>query len=239
MARDRLTTEEFVARAIRAHSDFYFYDKTKYHTSHHFVTITCPDHGDFKQKAYSHLQGTGCPVCGVTQRAKNQVDWLKEAKLVHDEKYDYSLVEYVANNKKVTIICPDHGEFGQEPQLHTRGHGCQKCANERRGSNGVYCSSYFSSHKEETGVLYVVEMKSTTERFVKIGISKNHMGRFSSFGTNYKVTPIQIEEMSLSNAYKKEQQIKSNNRDLAYVPQKKFYGYTECFTPLILGRLGD
>lgn len=32
---------------------------------------------------------------------------------VHGDKYDYSKVVYVDMNSKVTIICPEHGEFEQ------------------------------------------------------------------------------------------------------------------------------
>lgn len=34
---------------------------------------------------------------------------------VHGDKYDYSKVVYVDMNSKVTIICPEHGEFEQTP----------------------------------------------------------------------------------------------------------------------------
>ena len=37
---------------------------------------------------------------------------------VHGDKYDYSKVVYVDMNSKVTIICPEHGEFEQTPAKH-------------------------------------------------------------------------------------------------------------------------
>ena len=36
---------------------------------------------------------------------------------VHGDKYDYSKVVYVDMNSKVTIICPEHGEFEQTPNI--------------------------------------------------------------------------------------------------------------------------
>lgn len=49
---------------------------------------------------------------------------------VHGDKYDYSKVVYVDMNSKVTIICPEHGEFEQTPAKHiNRKHGCPKCSN--------------------------------------------------------------------------------------------------------------
>lgn len=52
---------------------------------------------------------------------------LKSAK-VHNNKYDYSLIDYVNSKTKVTIICPIHGAFEQQPNNHASGKGCSKCA---------------------------------------------------------------------------------------------------------------
>lgn len=46
---------------------------------------------------------------------------------IHNFKYDYSLVNYITNNKKVEIVCPEHGIFLQRPDVHLRGGGCTKC----------------------------------------------------------------------------------------------------------------
>jgi len=36
-------------------------------------------------------------------------------------------VNYVQSDKKVTIICPIHGEFEQRASSHLHGYGCKKC----------------------------------------------------------------------------------------------------------------
>lgn len=46
----------------------------------------------------------------------------------HGSKYDYSKINYVNNRTKVTIICPEHGEFEQTPSNHKNGAGCPHCA---------------------------------------------------------------------------------------------------------------
>ena len=53
--------------------------------------------------------------------------FIEQAKKVHDDKYDYSKVEYMNTNIKVCIICPEHGEFWQRPADHLLGHGCPSC----------------------------------------------------------------------------------------------------------------
>lgn len=49
----------------------------------------------------------------------------------HGDKYDYTKVNYVNAKTKVTIICPEHGEFQQTYDNHVRGTGCPICG----GSN--------------------------------------------------------------------------------------------------------
>ena len=57
-------------------------------------------------------------------------EFIKKAREVHGDKYDYSKVEYVNSTTKVCIICPKHGEFTQSPKKHIAGQGCEKCFRE-------------------------------------------------------------------------------------------------------------
>ena len=54
-------------------------------------------------------------------------EFIKKAREVHGDKYDYSKVEYVNNQTKVCIICKEHGEFWQRPLDHLKGHECSEC----------------------------------------------------------------------------------------------------------------
>lgn len=63
---------------------------------------------------------------------KTTEDFIREAKLVHGDKYDYSETEYIGANKKVKIICPEHGAFWQRASSHLSGCGCKKCSYENR-----------------------------------------------------------------------------------------------------------
>ena len=65
-------------------------------------------------------------------KQKTTKQWIKEAKAIHGNKYDYSKVEYKDTHTKVCIICPQHGEFWQEPKLHLKGYGCKKCSIENK-----------------------------------------------------------------------------------------------------------
>ena len=65
-------------------------------------------------------------------KAKITTDvYIDRAKSVHGDKYDYSKLEYVNMSTRVTIICKEHGEFTQHPQIHLKGSGCQICGKEK------------------------------------------------------------------------------------------------------------
>lgn len=58
-------------------------------------------------------------------------DFIKKAKELHGDKYDYSETFYKKAAEKVTIICKTHGEFLQSPNAHTSGYGCARCGSMR------------------------------------------------------------------------------------------------------------
>lgn len=57
--------------------------------------------------------------------------FIEQAKTVHQNKYDYSQVQYVTSSKKVKIVCPEHGVFEQTPNKHLSGRGCPICGRNR------------------------------------------------------------------------------------------------------------
>ena len=61
------------------------------------------------------------------EKEVKQKRFIEKAIKKHNNKYDYSKVEYIDINTPVCIICPEHGEFWQKPCNHLRKHGCQKC----------------------------------------------------------------------------------------------------------------
>lgn len=126
--RFKYTPTEFLKAARLVHHNVYNYDLSNYKNGSSYINIICPKHGVFKQKARFHLMGEGCPECGRCNRKRiSQDEFIKKAKEVHGDKYDYSKVNYVNNHTKVCIICSEHGEFWQTPHKHLKGEGCPKC----------------------------------------------------------------------------------------------------------------
>lgn len=135
----KLTTEEFIERAMKVHNDKYDYSKVNYKKSNVKIIIICPIHGDFEQIPNNHLSGTGCPKCANEKTSMKLTltteQFIKKANDVHNNFYDYSEVNYKSAHKKIIIICPKHSEFEQTPGNHLNGQGCPKCANERKKSS--------------------------------------------------------------------------------------------------------
>jgi len=131
----KLTTEEFISKAKKVHNNKYDYSLTVYINTKTKVKIICPIHGEFEQNPNDHLHNHGCPKCSFEKSAvkkrKTQEEFISKAKKVHNNKYDYSLVNYKNAHSKVKIICPIHGIFEQNPNDHLHNHGCLKCAFEK------------------------------------------------------------------------------------------------------------
>lgn len=134
----RKTTEQFIKEIQYVHGNIYDYSLVNYINNHTKVCIICSDHGIFKQRPNHHLGGSGCPKCARKINKISITDttssFIKKAKNIHGERYDYNKTNYINNHIKICIICPDHGEFWQDPANHLTGHGCPKCANKLKGA---------------------------------------------------------------------------------------------------------
>lgn len=122
----KLTTKEFIQKAKLIHGDEYDYSKSKYIVNNIKVEIICKNHNSFWQKPNYHLLGQGCSKC-YGNRKLTKENFIKKAKKIHNNKYDYSSVDYKNNRTKIDIICLDHGIFKQKPNTHLNGSGCPLC----------------------------------------------------------------------------------------------------------------
>ena len=134
----KLTTEEFLKKAQAVHGDKYDYSQVIYEKNDIPVVIICPKHGEFLQKPNKHLIGHGCKLCAIEHNAERyslgKNEFVKRAKAIHHDFYDYSKVVYInANtNTNIEIRCPLHGKFTQTPSNHLRSGGCPICVRQKR-----------------------------------------------------------------------------------------------------------
>ncbi len=125
------STPYFIARSKKVHGEKYDYSLSIYKKNDEKLKIICPVHGVFEQIPNSHLNGRGCIDC-VGKRKYTTSTFIKKAKSIHGDKYDYKEVKYVNNRTKVKIICTKHGTFFQNAGSHIRGAGCPDCGHTRK-----------------------------------------------------------------------------------------------------------
>jgi len=125
---DLSKNEIFIEKAKAIHGDKYDYSKIIYKNAKTKIIIGCNDHGDFEQTPSNHLSGYNCQKCANNGKMTTE-QYVSKATIAHKNKYDYSKVNYVNSDKKIIIICKQHGEFEQNPDFHlNRKCGCPKCA---------------------------------------------------------------------------------------------------------------
>ena len=153
-------TETIIQKFREINGNKYDYSKVIFKRTDKKVCIICPIHGEFWQEPRLHLKGNGCGLCNG--KNMNKDEFIRRARMIHGEEYDYSEVEYIDSHTKVCIRCPEHGEFWQQPNNHLQGNGCPICR-------------YIKVHNKR---------KFTTENFIER--SKNiHKNKYNYSKTEY------------------------------------------------------
>ena len=118
----KLTTEEFIEKAIKIHGNKYDYSKVEYNNTDDKVCIICPEHGEFWQTPHCHIgKKQGCLFCNESHLEieikefliKNNIkfeeqktfDWLRYKKPL---RLDFYLPEY-----NIAIECQGEQHFNK------------------------------------------------------------------------------------------------------------------------------
>lgn len=126
----KLDTLSFIERAKIIHLDKYDYSNAIYINTNTPLSIICKLHGEFTQIPDFHInRKTGCPKCSFSYK-NTTLDFIEKAIKVHNNKYDYSQSKYINSTTPLLIICKNHGEFYQTPDIHIyQKCGCPSCIN--------------------------------------------------------------------------------------------------------------
>ncbi len=172
----------------------------------------------------------------VTKLLINQTeDFIKKAKSIHNNKYDYSLVNYVDSLTKIKIICSVHNIFEQSPSHHLMGRGCQICGyqNNTHGWSYKDWEQAGLNSKNFTGFkLYVVKCWNSSESFYKVGKTYTELSnRFrKNFPYNWEI--LETIESTAHNISSLETSMKAKNLSNKYLPKLNFCGKNECFSKI-------
>jgi len=114
-------------------------------------------------------------------RRKTTDEFIADSKEVHGDKYDYSKVEYVNSATKVTIICPDHGDFEQIPNNHLHGWGCSRCS----GCHKFTTEEFIAEARKVHGDKYDYSKVEYVNSKIKIIITCPAHGDFEQAPSNH------------------------------------------------------
>lgn len=232
--------QKFLDGALKHHGNTYDYsnvpDKITYKD---IVTIRCPIHGTFEQKARTHCTGCGCPKCAQEQREINAYavtrhtknTFIQKAQLAHGDYYDYSDTVYLGQMKRLTIRCPVHGKFDVVANNHIHGSGCPRCkrsrgetliANALDSHNITYVEQYTFDD------LIMPDLKRNTQR-PKFDFYLPTLDVLIEFDGKHHFEPVRFNGVSVDKAIElhnriketdaiKTQYAKLNNIDLLRIP---------------------
>ena len=225
------TTSEFIKVCRETHGDKYDYSKTEYKGWHSKVTIICPIHGEFTTDASVHIKGHNCKkysadARGLKTRKWNTKYFIRRAREVHGDKYDYSKVYCERYTDLVEINCKEHGVFTQLVSNHVVGkEGCKECFDIKMAA------PYFEKHDDSH--IYLMRIQGNGEDFLKIGLSikpSHRKGEIEHDVENrYEVDVIkQVYDYS-RRVWLFEKLIHESPLFKKYIPKLSFGGMTECY----------
>lgn len=173
--------DEWIKEVTKVHDGYYDYSLTYYTGAANKVKVICPKHGEFEQEAGSHKSGAGCYHCRNDKLRYSLEDFILKSKVVHGDKYDYSLVEYKTCMVKVKIRCPVHGIFLQSPAQHIYGNGCKKCS----GVGSRTTEDFVESARSVHGDRYDYSLVSYTRMKDRVDIICREHGVFKQPAANH------------------------------------------------------
>ena len=226
----KLTTEDFIKRANEVHKNRYTYSNSVFINNRTKLIITCSKHGDFEQKANTHLNGAGCAVCGGVAVMSNE-DCIEAFKAIHGSKYNYDRTVYTGSQEKLIIGCSIHGYFEQRASTHFLGQGCNKCAALTKGWTKTQFKNRCNKNNNGLGILYVIRCFNESESFYKVGITSNDVKRRYDGDIKMPYTYEVIEEINTlaDEVYILEKLIHKNYSGNKYKPKISFGGENECY----------
>jgi hypothetical protein len=124
--------EGFIVEARSKHGDSYEYkeDNTYIH-SRTSVIIICSLHGEHRMSMNSHLNGRGCPSCGIEIMSSKLSLPFEEFRVradeIYDGQYDYRPDSYKSLKENIVAVCQEHGNFNVIAQSHLYGTKCPQC----------------------------------------------------------------------------------------------------------------
>ena len=169
------------------------FEKMKYINSNTPYTLICTKHKcEMTSTTGSFYRSKGC-LCKECEKEYwqkiNKEKFIQKANEIHNNKYNYSKINYINNMIKIEIICPEHGSFWQTPSNHIHKklkQGCPICGHNKAGLNTRFSKEEFiQKAKEVHGDKYDYSKINYTTMKKKIEIICPEHGSFWQIPDNH------------------------------------------------------
>ena len=225
-----MDTKGFIKKCSTLHKNKYDYSKTVFRGITNQVTIICPVHGEFSQRAVEHTEGHGCIRCAQEARKETcflpKETWLKRIK-------EYPLITFKDENQiknyhgSVNLICKIHGEFTvQLGKVGSAKYLCPRCA-----WNSHQLQSIRTEHIGKMATLYYIYIPQID--MYKFGVTLDLKKRLNHFK---EVQVIATGKKEYTEACRLEHKVMQELEQYRYKGHKKLLptGSTELFKQDVL-----
>lgn len=185
--KQRTASAAFFADAVAVHGNKYAY-LDAYTNAKTKVRVTCHTHGAFYVLPYNHTKrGSGCPKCSAEKQAArlamNTDDFIALATAAHGCRYTYHSSVITKLSGRVTVTCPEHGDFEADAVAHRHGKsGCPKC---RVPSNKRDTATFIVAANEVWGDRYDVSAAEYHDCKSHVSVSCQKHGEFRATPDNF------------------------------------------------------
>ena len=107
-----------------------------------------------------------CRKISIVSAVDKTDAFIRKAKYIHGDIYDYSKSIYVSSGTYITVICHEHGEFNILPENLFMGRKCPRCEREERAK----------SRKSGTKLTHEEFVKRVKEKHPKIKVLGDYSG---------------------------------------------------------------
>ena len=174
----QIGNDKFIERIEKIFGKNIFdYSKLNYQGAHKDVTLICKKCNNVETKVPNvWYRGFGCLKCQgniIGKKLLTNENFIERSKQIHGDKYDYSKVVYTGISNKIEIICPKHGSFFQEPNVHVNMKcNCPEC-NITKGEEAI------SIWLNNRGIKYIFQHKiMKTAKVSKVNSVKKQNEKF-------------------------------------------------------------
>lgn len=158
--------ELWFLRATFAHAGKYTYTGMKYVKGEAQLRIVCETHGEYTANAKAHVyRKSGCLKCfhevGAKEINRKPDSFFTEKLVQHRPELTITGVHGLGFDRKISVLCPTHGEYFTRHQDLLDGVKCAKCSS---GSYGSGLTETVAAMLTELQVEYTTEYRLNNDR---------------------------------------------------------------------------